>query len=54
MSLEDRITSLKAKHHSIESKIEVATTRPQPDELEIASLKKQKLRIKDQLANLGG
>ena len=53
MSLEKRIVSLKAKHHSIESKIEVETTKPQPDDLQIASLKKQKLRIKDQLANLG-
>ncbi len=53
MSLEDRINSLKDKHHSIESKIEVAATRPHPDDSEIASLKKQKLRIKDQLAGLG-
>jgi len=53
MSMEDRIVSLKAKHHSIDDKIEVETTKPQPDDLQIASLKKQKLRIKDQLASLG-
>jgi hypothetical protein len=54
MSLEERIMSLKAKHHSIESRIEVEATKPHPDDLEIATLKKQKLRIKDQLASLGG
>jgi hypothetical protein len=53
MSLEERIMSLKAKHHTIENRIEVETARPHPDDLEIASLKKQKLRIKDQLADLG-
>lgn len=52
MSLEERVISLKAKHHSLEDKIERESSRPHPDETEIASLKKQKLRIKDQLASL--
>ena len=50
MSLEERIESLKTKHHALEVAIEQETNRPQPDDYEIASLKKQKLRIKDELA----
>ena len=54
MSAEERIEALKNKHHSLEAAINEENSRPHPDEFEIASLKKQKLRIKDEIANLEG
>ena len=52
MSLDERIDDLKSKHQVLENAIEDETNRPQPDDIEIASLKKQKLRIKDEIATL--
>lgn len=52
MSLDERIDSLKAKHKALEDAIQEQVSRPHPDELEITTLKKQKLRIKDQIASL--
>lgn len=49
MSLQDRIESLRAKHAALESAIALETRRPLPDERAIADLKRQKLRIKDEL-----
>jgi len=54
MSIDPRIESLKARHHSLEETIENEEGRPLPDELHIAELKKEKLRIKDELALLDG
>ena len=53
MSLDERIDALKAKHQALEGAIDEENTRPFPDEMHIASLKKQKLKIKDEIANLG-
>ena len=52
MSLDEKIEALKLKHHELEAALDEETSRPQPDEVEISIIKKQKLRIKDQLANL--
>lgn len=52
MSLQDRIESLKVKHAALETAIESETRRPLPDEVHIADLKRQKLRIKDQLSKM--
>jgi hypothetical protein len=52
MSLDEKIEALKLKHHELEDALEEETNRPQPDEVEISVIKKQKLRIKDQLASL--
>ncbi len=52
MSLDERIGSLKAKHKALEDALEEEINRPYANEIEIASLKKQKLRIKDELATL--
>jgi hypothetical protein len=49
MTLEDRIMTLRAKHASLEEAIEQETRRPHPDDTVIAELKKQKLRIKDEI-----
>ncbi|MCH7487246.1 MAG: YdcH family protein [Proteobacteria bacterium] len=52
MSLDEKIEALKLKHHKLEAALEEEKSRPQPDEVEISIIKKQKLRIKDQLASL--
>ncbi len=52
MSLENRIDSLKVKHATIESALESINSRPNPDEVELAELKKQKLAIKDELEKI--
>lgn len=49
MSLQDRIESLRARHAALDTAIESETRRPLPDEVQIADLKRKKLRIKDEL-----
>jgi hypothetical protein len=44
--------SLKAKHSDLETRIADEERRPHPDEVFISDLKKQKLRIKDELNQL--
>ena len=41
--------SLETKHDGLEARIAAEHRRPLPDELRIAELKKQKLRLKDTL-----
>jgi len=52
MKIEERIEELKAKHQTLDGALQEETNRPSPNEFEIASLKKQKLRIKDEIAKL--
>lgn len=52
MSVEERIQSLKLRHTQLESELEQETHRPHPDDLHIAEIKRQKLRLKDEIANL--
>ena len=52
MSLEDRLVALKARHTTLEDMIQQERSRPHPDDTEIAALKKEKLRIKDQMAGI--
>lgn len=52
MSLNDRIDSLKAKHLALESAIKEEKNHPYPNENELHALKKEKLKIKDELASL--
>ena len=48
-----RITSLRGKHQNLDVKIEDEEKKPHPDDVIIHELKKQKLRIKDELIHLG-
>ena len=48
----DRIDVLKSKHQELESEIEKEFQKQAPDDLLISALKRQKLRIKDELALL--
>ncbi|MEO6718381.1 MAG: YdcH family protein [Novosphingobium sp.] len=43
--------SLQLKHAGLERKIEAEMSRPMPNDSMIQSLKKQKLRIKEQLSH---
>ncbi len=52
MGLEERVESLKVKHQALEAAIDEENNRPHPDDLHLGTLKKQKLRIKDELATL--
>ncbi len=53
MSVEDRISALRAKHRDLETAIDEENRRPHPDDHVIASLKRQKLKIKDEIAQFG-
>lgn len=44
--------SLKSKHADLDAKIADEERRPHPDEAALHELKKQKLRIKDELATM--
>ena len=52
MSLQDRIESLRARHASLEQAIDKEISRPLPNRDVIADLKRQKLRIKDEIFQL--
>ena len=49
MSLQDHIHSLKQKHASLEAQLTEEESRPHPDDTLISEIKRQKLRIKDEL-----
>lgn len=46
------LAALEAKHAGLEARIITELQRPAPDTAAVASLKKQKLRIKDELAGV--
>src|SRR3546814_3955648 len=50
MTADERVASLRTKHAAIESAIDEEIHRPHPDDLRIIELKREKLRIKDQIA----
>ena len=54
MSVSDRIESLKSRHATLENRIHDEKVRPSPDQLSMSRLKREKLRVKDELQRLGG
>ncbi|HLI13541.1 MAG TPA: YdcH family protein [Alphaproteobacteria bacterium] len=52
MNIEERIDALKARHAALEDAIQQETCRPLPDTGRIHDLKRQKLRIKDEIAEM--
>ena len=52
MSLQDRIESLRARHRGLEEAIDQEISRPMPNIEILADLKRQKLRIKDEIVGL--
>ena len=53
MGTEQRVTALRDKHNKLESQIELEEKKSLPDDFVIHDLKKQKLRIKDELLSMG-
>ncbi len=52
MTMEDRVDSLKARHARLEEEISDEAHRPLPDQVHITDLKKQKLRIKEEMTRM--
>lgn len=52
MAVSAHIDELAQQHRAIERKIEEELNHPSSDELTIAALKKEKLRLKDEIAKL--
>ncbi len=53
MNVAERIDALKARHAALDAAIEDETNRPLPDATKIHDLKRQKLKIKDEMAQIG-
>ena len=45
------VNALQAKHQGLESRLKAELSRPAPDAARIQALKKEKLRIKEEIAH---
>lgn len=54
MSLENRIESLKSRHAGLESRIAAEDLPPMPDSDALARLKREKLRLKEEMERMRG
>ena len=54
MSLGAHLQELRKKHQTLSDKVEEAERSPGMDELAIRDLKKQKLRLKEEISRLDG
>jgi hypothetical protein len=54
MTIASHIAELKRKHETLSSVVEQAQRAPGTDDLRIAELKKQKLKIKEEISRLQG
>ncbi|MCH6578405.1 MAG: YdcH family protein [Alphaproteobacteria bacterium] len=54
MADDDRVVKLKAEHASLEEAIEEELGRPVPNSTLLSDLKRQKLRIKDEIHRIAG
>ena len=52
MSLQDRIEALREKHASLDRALDEENKRPLPNQDAVHDLKRQKLRIKDEIYQL--
>lgn len=52
MALDAHVAELNEKHRALDKQIENEMARPSADSLEISKLKREKLRIKDELERL--
>ena len=52
MALDAHVTELSDKHRALEKQIENEIARPSADDIEISKLKREKLRIKDEIERL--
>ena len=54
MNLSARLDSLRDRHASLESRILEEDTRPRPDDQALAKLKREKLRLKEEMERIQG
>ncbi len=52
MLTEERVAALKAKHQALDDRIHREEQRPHPDESTLHQLKREKLRIKDEMSGI--
>ena len=52
MSIAGHLDSLKRKHFALEQEIADVSASPMPDQSRVTSLKRQKLRLKEQIEKL--
>lgn len=52
MNMPSHLDQLRAKHEALSQRIEEEQRHPGTDDLEIATLKRQKLQLKDEIAKL--
>ncbi|MEL0438202.1 YdcH family protein [Phycobacter sp. K97] len=52
MSLSSHLTELKKKHEHLSMEVEQAQRAPGADGLQVAAMKKQKLKLKEEIARL--
>ena len=48
----EQVDALRAKHIALKEAVDYENQRPHPDEFRLAELKREKLRIKDEIAKL--
>ncbi len=53
MSVTSHVQELQKKHQALSAQVEAAERSPSSDELEIRQMKRQKLRLKEQIQRLG-
>jgi hypothetical protein len=54
MSLQSHLIELRRKHESLSVRIEEEQRAPGSNDLEVAALKKEKLRLKEEIARVSG
>jgi len=52
MGQQERIAALRQRHADLEDRIQQENARPHPDDERIAELKREKLRIKDEMERM--
>lgn len=54
MSITAHIEELKKKHQTLSDQVDLAQRSPSADQTEVAALKKQKLKLKEEIGRLSG
>ncbi|MDO5622169.1 MAG: YdcH family protein [Paracoccus sp. (in: a-proteobacteria)] len=52
MTVENHVEALRKKHEELSKAVEAAQRSPGSDDLDIAAMKKEKLRIKEEISRL--
>ena len=50
--LRAKLASLKLEHQDLDAAVQALEAKPRPDQIQIARLKKKKLRLRDEVARL--